>query len=86
MEEVALEGCKVVGKLREDVRDKVKEELTVLQMEALYKQVKENFFIQLEWCSYLYPPRALPRNYQRGRRWYQVQNLRGLGSRKSRQD
>ena len=54
MEEVALEGCKVVGKLREDVREKVKEELTVLQMEALYKQVRENF-IQLEWCSYLYP-------------------------------
>ena len=84
MEGVALEGCKVVGKLKEDVRDKVKEELTVLQMEALYKQVKENF-IQLEWCSYLIP-RAPPRNYQRGRRWYQVQNLRGLGSRKSRQD
>ena len=54
MEEVALEGCKVVGKLREDVREKVKEELTVLQMEALYRQVNENF-IQLEWCSYLYP-------------------------------
>ena len=54
LEEVALEGCKVVGKLREDVRDKVKEELTVLQMEALYKQVKVNF-IQLGWCSYLYP-------------------------------
>ena len=47
LEEVAQEGCKVVGKLKEDVRDKVKEELTVLQMEALYKQVKENF-IQLE--------------------------------------
>ena len=44
MEEVALEGCKVVGKLREDVRDKVKEELTVLQMEALYQQVLKNFF------------------------------------------
>ena len=44
----------MVGKLKEDVRDKVKEELTVLQMEALYKQVKENI-IQLEWCSYLYP-------------------------------
>ena len=55
MEEVALEGSKVVGKLKEDVRDKVREELTVLQMEALYKQVKENFFIQLEWCIYLYP-------------------------------
>ena len=54
MEGVALEGCKVVGKLKEDVRDKVKEELTVLQMEALYQQVKENF-IQLEWCIYLYP-------------------------------
>ena len=54
LEEAALEGCKVVGKLKEDVRDKVKEELTVLQMEALYKQVRENF-IQLEWCSYLYP-------------------------------
>ena len=54
LEEVALEGCKVVGKLREDVRDKVKEELTVLQMEALYKQVKEDF-IQLEWCRFLYP-------------------------------
>ena len=54
LEEVAQEGCKVVGKLKEDVRDKVKEELTVLQMEALYKQVKENI-IQLEWCSYLYP-------------------------------
>ena len=54
LEEVALEGCKVVGKLKEDVRDKVKEELTVLQMEALYKQVRENF-IQLEWFSYLYP-------------------------------
>ena len=54
MEEVALEGCNVVGKLKENVRDKVKEELTVLQMEALYKQVRENF-IQLEWCSYLYP-------------------------------
>ena len=52
MEEVALEGCKVVGKLKEDVRDKVREELTVLQMEALYKQVEENF-IPLEWCSYL---------------------------------
>ena len=52
MEEVALEGSKVVGKLKEDVRDKVREELTVLQMEALYKQVEENF-IPLEWCSYL---------------------------------
>ena len=54
MEEVALEGCRVVGKLREDVREKVKEELTVLQMEALYQQVRENS-IQLEWCSYFYP-------------------------------
>ena len=85
MEEVALEGSKVVGKLKEDVRDKVREELTVLQMEALYKQVKENFFYTAG-VVYLPISRALPRNYQRGRRWYQVQNLRGLGSRKSRQD
>ena len=54
MEEVALEGCKVVGKLKEDVRDKVREELTVLQMEALYKQVEQNL-IQLVLFSYLYP-------------------------------
>merc|ERR1719234_2570363 len=38
LEETAGEGFKVVGKVREEMREKVKTELVVLKLEALYKQ------------------------------------------------
>ena len=41
MEERAREGSKVVGKVREEMRQKVKEELLELELEALYKQVNQ---------------------------------------------
>ena len=48
LEETAREGCKVVGKVREEMRDKVKKELLELELEALYKQVnkKKSFFFK----------------------------------------
>ena len=39
LEETAGEGFKVVGRVREEMREKVKKELIVLKLEALYKQV-----------------------------------------------
>ena len=39
MEEMAGEGLKVTGKVREEMREKVKTELIVLKLEALYRQV-----------------------------------------------
>ena len=39
MEEMAGEGLKVIGKVREEMREKVKTELIVLKLEALYRQV-----------------------------------------------
>ena len=42
LEETAGEGFKVVGRVREEMREKVKKELIVLKLEALYKQVHWN--------------------------------------------
>ena len=41
LEERAREGSKVVGKVREEMRQNVKEELLELELEALYKQVNQ---------------------------------------------